>query len=112
MGGNVFKQGQTRRYESGEYFELVEKIKPILESLSNRFEVIPAYKSKESFGDMDILIIPRKEWSKSLLDLTFNSGGDVIHNGGVWSLVFEQIQVDLITTSEQEFNASLDYFGK
>jgi hypothetical protein len=111
MGGNVFKQGQTRRYESGEYFELVEKIKPRLESLSNRFEVIPAYKGKESFGDMDILIIPSKEWNKSLLDLTFNSGGDVIHNGGVWSLVFEQIQVDLITTSHQEFNSALDYFG-
>jgi hypothetical protein len=111
MGGNVFKQDQTRRYESGEYLELVEKIKPRLESLSNRFKVIPAYKGKESFGDMDILIIPSKEWNKSLLDLTFNSGGDVIHNGGVWSLVFEQIQVDLIMTSEQEFNAALDYFG-
>jgi hypothetical protein len=114
MGGNAFKNGTTRRYEAAEYFDLVKRIKPRLLLISNQFEVIPAYDGKETFGDMDVLIVPRASqsgWTAQSLSNIFGSNGNVVHNGGVWSLVFEEMQIDLITTTDEGFDSALDYFS-
>jgi len=111
MGGNVFKNGTTRRYSEAEYAEVVIRIHPLLVKIGGRFGVIPAYEEKDDFGDMDILIVPSCLWDRKLLDTHFKSGGNVSHNGGVWSLVFEEIQVDLITTSDEGFDPAMDYFS-
>jgi hypothetical protein len=113
MGGNVFKDGSTRRYSAEEYNSLVVRINPILKQISASYfyEIIPAYIGKESFGDMDVLLVPDVELSKNFLGSLFGSNGNVVHNGDVWSLVFEELQIDLITTNKEEFEAALDYFS-
>lgn len=112
MGGNVFKDGSTRRYNAVEYYSLCDRLQMSLSKVCKKYGIIPAYKSKESFGDVDILIIPSLELSKQLLASTFNTTFEhVVHNGDVWSLVFEEIQVDLITTDDNEYDASYDYFS-
>ena len=60
MGGNALKNTETRRYERDEYFALVETVLARLRSLPSfrerRMAAIPAYGTKESFGDMDVLV--------------------------------------------------------
>ena len=112
MGGNVFKDGSTRRYSAQEYHDLTYRMSVNLWNISSKFDIIPAYLEKESFGDVDVLIIPFGQLSKERLSSVFNTTEDhVVHNGDVWSLVFEEIQVDLITSNEEEYAASLDYFA-
>ena len=113
MGGNVFKDGSTRRYSAEEYESLVTRIVPLIKQLTIPYfwEIIPAYKGKESFGDLDALIVPAFPLSKAYLNDLFGSNGNVVHNGDVWSLVFEELQIDLIVTNMDEFSAALDYFS-
>jgi hypothetical protein len=111
VGGNVFKNNSTRRYSAKDYHALVDRLRPLLEKISDKFEVIPAYLDKQDFGDVDVLIIPNRELSKQTLNEIFSSRMNVERNGSVWSLVFEDIQVDLITTNRDDFAVSLDYFS-
>lgn len=111
MGGNVFKDGSTRRYLADEYFDVIKRVTPLVAQFSNRFAVIPAYKTKESFGDMDILFVRDKPIDYKYLDQLFNAHNRVERNSGVWSLVFESIQIDLISTPAEEFDYALNYFS-
>jgi hypothetical protein len=113
MGGNVFKNSSTRRYTKEEYESLSTRIVCKLQLISSKFRIIPSYADKESFGDMDVLVVPLSinNWNTHDLNQLFSSMGNVVHNGGVWSLVFEELQIDLITTTVTEFDAALDYFS-
>lgn len=112
MGGNVFKEvGVTRRYDADEYYSLVTEVLDIVSTFSSRYDVIPAYKTKSSFGDMDVLFTQNIPIDATLLDTLFNSNGNVVHNGGVWSLVHKQFQIDLISTPAVEYDAAMNYFS-
>ena len=112
MGGNVFKD-LTRRYDADEYHALSNRVLGYLKiGLPNtRMEIIPAYSTKESFGDCDILIestsLPTDWIDKVKTALLIR---DVVKNGSVLSLPFRQFQFDLITAPANEFDFSLYYF--
>lgn len=109
MGGNAFP-GKTRRYAADEYYTLVNKLTPVVEGFASRAVAIPAYHSKESFGDLDMLYTPSRVVDESLLSNSFETT-DLFHNGDVWSLVHGDFQVDLIHTPVHEFDYALKYFG-
>lgn len=110
IGGNVFP-GKTRRYNADEYHALVPTVLSIVNTFATKAEAIKAFSTKPSFGDMDVLFIPARELSTKLLQEAFGCGFDeVSHNGGVWSLVFRELQIDLITTTTTEFAVSSNYF--
>jgi len=111
MGGKVFP-GKTRRFERSEYFDLIDEVSRLMVPFSAALVVIPAYNEKASFGDMDILFTPSVEINKQLLMTAFGSAKDeVLHNGGVWSLVYKGFQLDLITTKWEEMDYALNYFS-
>jgi hypothetical protein len=111
MGGKAFA-GKTRRFERSEYFDLIGEVSRMMVPFSAALVVIPAYNEKPSFGDMDILFTPSVEISKQLLMTTFGCAEDeVLHNGGVWSLVYKGFQLDLITTRWEEMDYALNYFS-
>jgi hypothetical protein len=111
MGGNVFP-GLTRRYSADEYHALVPTVLNIVNTFASKAEAIKAFSTKLSFGDMDVLFIPARELSTKLLQEAFGCAlNEVSHNGGVWSLVFHELQIDLITTSITEFAVASNYFG-
>lgn len=111
MGGKAFA-GKTRRFERSEYFNLIGEVSALMHPFSATLVVIPAYNQKPSFGDMDVLFTPSVEINKQLLMDTFGSADDeVLHNGGVWSLVYEGFQLDLITTKWDEVEYALNYFS-
>lgn len=126
MGGRALKNTFTRRYQRAEFDELS---KELLEKLNKDFPkaAIPLfYKNKESFGDIDILVqygvvfiddanggrlvsdprYPMREY----IELKFEPK-EIFHNGNCYSFDYKEIQVDLILTSEEDFDSNLMYLS-
>jgi len=98
MGGNVFP-GYTGRMTRKEFLGIENEVMSMLQLSGHALLVydIPAYKSKESFGDLDLLVVASDSFSRKSLQETFGCGDLISNNGGVWSLVYKDFQVDLIT---------------
>ena len=115
MGGNALKTAKTRRYDRDEFFDTWAKIYRIFVNqgtICRGVELIPAYETKESFGDMDILIdvysFPKQNFTNEFLKQKFGAT-EIVRNGDVISFDFDEIQVDLIFT--ETFEYSLCYFS-
>ncbi len=111
MGGKAVKN--ARRYLADEYFaktaEILQKIRPLFPD--SRFELIPAIRSKQDFGDADFLLespLPTG-WMEAIKAILFPT--EVVHNGEVWSLNVDNLQVDIIVTPGYHFDFSLMYFS-
>lgn len=109
MGGNALKNTPTRRYQKDEYFKLSDTIMRLLGSIETvkEFRLIPAYRQKESFGDMDILYTGHIN-SVDVIKDVFNPN-EVVRNGDCISFDFRALQIDLIHTSTLDY--SLCYFS-
>jgi hypothetical protein len=109
MGGNVFP-GMNRRYDADEYHALVRELNPIFELLFSKFNVCPAMANKESFGDMDVVVVPKTTLDKGVLCEMFET--DLCErNGDSWSLIYRDFQIDLIISNEAEYEFCKNYMG-
>lgn len=113
MGGNAIQN--VRRYEAVEYFPLVDDVLGKLRSLfpGHRVEVLKAFRQKESFGDMDVLLesfgFEGINW-RSLLVEHFQTR-QVNSNGGVHSFEYKDFQIDLNLILPHNFDTSMSYFA-
>jgi hypothetical protein len=115
MGGHVF--GNTRRYSKEEYSLLERQILSLF--YYNKFtldeiKIIPSYRNKDSFGDMDILIEESKrESTLSILKEYFSlNKEDFSFNSNVVSIrVKRDFQLDLIFTPKEFMETSFNYFS-
>lgn len=114
MGGNAFKE-KTRRYSKEEYELLYEEF--VNEGVRVLFPNTPVediifYREKESFGDMDILLVsdelPR-DWLWQITE-KFNIP-EYSKNGNVYSLLYKDFQIDIILTQHKYFLSSNTYFA-
>lgn len=70
------------------------------------------YSNKESFGDADIIINvtdfdrPMREFIQEEF-----SPNEIFHNGNCWSFDYKQLQIDLITTSDEDFDTNYHYLA-
>lgn len=117
MGGDALKQFgiETRRYSKNEYFELWGDIKNklSLRLYNRRFDIIPAYKNKDSFGDMDILIEKTNntiDFIQLIYDL-FGENTTIFKNSNVLSFNYKDFQIDFILTKSKFYETSLNYFS-
>lgn len=113
MGGRALKNCTTRRYQAEEYFKLVDEVsQKFAAHFGRNIWPIAAYKSKESFGDMDVLIesegLP-PDWVQQTVKL-FGSK-EYVKNGNVLSLEYKEFQIDFIVTPLRELDPSLSYFA-
>lgn len=111
MGGNALKHTPTRRYDKDEYRELTEKV---IGDLSysfplDTFKDIPAYSSKDSFGDLDVLHTCQNITEEFIRDKF--KPNEIVSNGEVVSFDVEQFQVDLIQTTRHRFDYAYHYFS-
>lgn len=113
MGGNALKTVYTRRYNRAEYFNLFNEIKFLATQsrLAYYFKLLPAYKNKQTFGDMDILIHKgfMKKDIKFITD-TFHPT-EIYNNGNVVSFDYKELQIDFIFVADEYFNTSLTYYS-
>ena len=118
MGGNALKQFGVIRLSDKEYHFIANELKSRLVKLfpELRFDIIPAFKTKFSFGDLDILYSGNNitKFQETILT-SFNPTG-YINNGDCLSItypVFESqlFQVDFIKTTPEAHDFSLNYFS-
>lgn len=125
MGGNALKTVVTERLDKFEYdvvsdevmFELMlfgnnRGIKP------NNISVVPAYRAKASYGDLDIVIgaTPPEKNSTIYSELsdwiyTRMQASELVVNGNVWSFDYKNFQVDLIFVESDLFQTALVYYS-
>lgn len=124
MGGNALKQTYTRRYQKQEYFSLWEEIKEKLKMVitvptdKNIIRLVEAYKNKDSFGDMDIILCKEyfdirrlvfsKKSTKSLTALFDYK--EMYTNMPVVSFDYKELQIDLIFAKEKFLETSDIYY--
>lgn len=117
MGGNALKEYNVVRLNATEYHQLVKEIKIKLITLfpEYRFDIIPAYHTKKSFGDMDILYSGKdiSQFYKTIQDEFMPIG--YINNGSVLSITYpindKLFQVDFIKVKPEDHNFALRYFS-
>src|SRR5574343_261836 len=124
MGGNIFEN--TIRLNSKDYLMTTKEIFILLNKVydtqlsnivfSNCIREIPAYKTKSSFGDMDILI-NSTYLDKSIMikylqsqNIPYSNNGDVLSFRYVFD-VDKPFQIDLIYTKDEYFMSSYHYFS-
>lgn len=114
MGGQALKNTTIRCYTKPEYIQLCGEVLDILKQdfPTHKIAAIQAYRTKQSFGDLDILF----ETNQTPLDLlayikqTFKPN-EYYKNGNVISFDYKQFQIDLIGTPSDDFDISYHYFA-
>lgn len=114
MGGQALKNTITRRYAQQEYMQLRDEVLDILKQdfPARKIAAIQAYRTKQSFGDLDILFETPKS-DMNLLDYikqTFKPN-EFYKNSHVISFDYKQFQIDLIGSPSEDFDISYHYFA-
>lgn len=116
MGGNALPKAVTRRYAPDEYFKLSMRMIDALNHLFpySRHERLAAYRTKESFGDMDIVLesdhLP-SNWQEKIIEHFVLRPEEWVKNGNCLSFAYRQLQIDLITTPSSQYESSLSYYN-
>lgn len=113
MGGNALKNHPTRRYHTPEYLELYKEVEPVLKDIvQGRVALVPFYSSKETHGDMDIVVesdhLPHN-WTSVVMERF--SSRDSYNNGDTFTFEFRDLQIDLIKATSEEFDHTLNYLS-
>lgn len=109
MGGSIFED--TVGLDAKSYYCLKAEITEILEEEAVEFFILPAYRNKPSFGDIDILI--KKESIEDINQFITNTFevNRIVSNGPVKSFSYNNFQVDLILTSSDDWISSCNYYS-
>jgi hypothetical protein len=126
LGGNIKFMSETGRLSRDEYFALEQEVDAKIltngKIVDYDFEKNPreilqpikAYFSKESYGDMDLIVrsdVLYPDWIPQLVKEFGLGHGDWSKNGNVLSFAYKNFQIDLIVTPPEHFQTSLDYFA-
>jgi hypothetical protein len=100
MGGNALKNCVTRRYQKQEYFDLVPTIlnRTIQSDKVQSICLIESYRTKESFGDMDMVYCTYADKPLTIESVKslFPESKEIVRNTNVISFEFNELQIDLI----------------
>ena len=115
MGGNALKS-PSPRLPAPRYFAVVDFVKTEMAKAFPmvRNEIIPAYRHKQDFGDLDLLVCSCPEYDPFAVARALGAK-EVVRNGDVTSIGISQpegvFQVDLIKAPSQSFDFALSYFA-
>ena len=118
MGGNAIVGAV--RVDKSTFNSVTTLLDYELECRDYKSQVIAAYREKQTFGDVDILVSDRlfkemtpKQIAKQIFldeNAPFSKNGNVLSVG--WALnASTYLQVDLIATPEEEWDFALNYFS-
>lgn len=115
MGGNALKQYHTTRLDRDAYFALTEEFSALFqEKIGAKLYLIPAYKTKPSFGDADFLVTTDElpaDWVSKVATEFGLTKEQWVKNGNCLSIGYKNFQIDLIATKPEHLFASLTYFS-
>ena len=113
MGGKALKNTFTRRYAKQEYHDLCKELLPILEEkFGTEVSLLESFSHKETFGDMDVLVLGRRDGDeiKKILHTFVPAPTEIHKNGHVVSFEHKELQIDLIFTKPDHWNSSKLFF--
>lgn len=105
MGGNALKDYGVTRVDRATYIRIRDSVLAALSPIVERAQVPFSLENKPTFGDVDILAILKQEATGNLrgwITETFKPRA-IVHNANVWSFNVEDLQIDLITTSQEDY---------
>lgn len=104
---------KTRRYSADEYFQIKNRVIETLTTIlpDSRIEDVKAYGQKPDFGDLDVVVENLN--AKNRLEPALSALGidEIVKNGPVWSLGWEDFQVDLIFQPSEDYEFACHYFA-
>lgn len=106
MGGNALSF-ETRRIKKAEFERLSSVVSSFLSSKNVKHRVIESYSSKETFGDIDVIVVFDQD-RRSLINDGF-APSEIFRNSDVYSFDLEGVQVDFIFTQDEFFETSVEY---
>ncbi len=116
MGGTALNaQGKLTRRVSKDEYNIIED--NIIEILSKYFHngifKIPYYREKESFGDLDIIVVKPKLDRDIFIKMLFDEFGSEFHyfNSNVVSFDYKDFQIDLIFISDTDKITAVNYYS-
>lgn len=108
MGGNALKSVSTRRCDRSEFDDISNELVGILKNDFTKVKVPTFYKSKETFGDIDIIVSIDGINMREYITKKFKPN-EIFHNGNCYSFDYKNIQIDIITTSDEDFDTTYNY---
>lgn len=102
----------TRRYDTDEFLKLQKELCAVLQLdiLHTKIYPLKWYRNKTSHGDMDLLVLSDNLPSRPIHLLLKDHFDEVFSNGGVYSIPYKDLQIDLILTSLKNWEVSQSYF--
>jgi hypothetical protein len=113
MGGLALKNTFTRRYQRDEYDALEQEVFAIVRKTFKRCDTPRFFESKESFGDMD-LIVSTEGFNvgdiRKYIEETFKPN-EIFHNGHCYSFDYKELQIDLMYVSPEDYDSNYHYLA-
>lgn len=111
LGGSALKNVYTRRYDVKEYFTLRDEIMELTQKEGIKCRVLDAFNNKQSFGDMDVLILNDGNLGniKNTIESVFKPN-EMFFNGNVWSFDYKELQIDFILTPTRNWESAFNFF--
>jgi len=116
MGGNALNSVITERKTTEQFDRIASEIIPILkEGLGTEIHIVTAYHTKDTHGDMDIMVkITHELHNKGINLRTFIEDkfepGQIFTNGSIISFDYDQFQIDIIPIKESLWDVSIAFF--
>jgi len=116
MGGNAIKKFgyEGKRLSRVDYWKLVAKVRRELGDVlprQTRFDVIPSYWTKETFGDLDMLIENVKYYNFPEMIMEVFGATQIYSNNNTHSFAINGFQVDFIVVDRSIFTPAYHYFS-
>jgi hypothetical protein len=113
LGGLALKNTHTRRCTREEFDLFSSEIRSKLVGHVMDTAIPLFFKSKDSFGDIDLICCVDKDSNTNIGDLITKlfSPNEIFHNGNCWSFDYKEIQVDFIKTSPDDFYTNQMYLS-
>lgn len=112
MGGLALKNTFTRRYQRDEYDLLEQEVFAILSETFKEYFTPRFFASKESFGDMDLIVSMEgfNQNVRTYIEETFEPN-EIFHNGNAYSFDYKELQIDFITVSPEDIESNYHYLA-
>ena len=110
MGGNALSF-ETKRCTKAEFNSIAHTVSW---NLDHKHATVPAYFSKDSFGDMDVVVEVNDLFEMKRLVENIKekfAPKEIVRNGPVISFDVEDFQIDFITVPESQFKFAVNYFA-
>jgi hypothetical protein len=119
MGGLALKNTFTRRYQREEYDALEQEVFAIVRKTFKRCDTPRFFASKESFGDMDLIVSMEGHeavsdgkygFVRTYIEETFKPN-EIFHNGHCYSFDYKELQIDFMVVPPEDYDSNYHYLA-